>query len=277
MIKGANLSRSAPIGIFDSGIGGLTVARAINELLPGENLIYFGDTAHLPYGDKSSEAIRYYVSKISDFLYQNNCKALVIACNTASSVLERSSLPPFNKKLVINVVDPLVNWFTNHREIKSIGVIGTKRTIKSGIYLRRLRSKIPEIEVKNLSTPLLAPMIEEGFFNNNISKAIIASYLDKLPEIDALILACTHYPLIKNEISAYYHNKIPLIDAPFLVAEQLANQLDKLELKNNLSKPKHQFIVSDFTDSFEQTARLFFGESVHLKEKNIWKQTGYRL
>lgn len=265
------MARNAPIGVFDSRIGGLTVARAITDLLPNESIIYFGDTAHLPYGDKSSDAIRYYVAKISDFLYQNDCKVLVIACNTASSVLERSSLPPFNKKLIINVIDPIVDWVAQHKEIRTIGVIGTKRTIGSGIYMRRLRSRIANIEVKNLSTPLLAPMIDEGFFNNNISKAIIASYLDKLPDIDALILACTHYPLIRNEIAAYYKDKIQLIDAPELVALKLSEQLHLMDLNNDASGPEHRFIVSDFTESFEQTARIFFGESVHLTENNIWK------
>lgn len=259
-----------PIGIFDSGIGGLTVARAILDHLPNEEIIYFGDTAHLPYGDKSGDAIRYYVAKISDFLYGRGCKALVIACNTASSVLERASLPPFHKDLIINVVDPVVQWVSTQPQIKSIGVIGTKRTIGSGIYARRLKNKVKDIQVKNLSTPLLAPMIEEGFFNNNISKAIIAAYLDKITDIDALILGCTHYPLIRKEIGAYYQERIPLIDAPALVATGLKSKLDKLQLHNPSAEPKHRFYVSDYTQGFEEAARLFFGESVHLEEKNIW-------
>lgn len=264
-------SADGPIGIFDSGIGGLTVARAILDALPNEEIIYFGDTAHLPYGDKSGDAIRYYVAKISDFLYGRGCKALVIACNTASSVLERASLPPFNKNLVINVVDPVVQWVAAQETIKSIGVIGTKRTISSGIYARRLKTKLKDIQVKNLSTPLLAPMIEEGFFNNNISKAIVASYLDKITDIDALILGCTHYPLIKKEISAYYQDQIPLIDAPALVSTKLKENLDTLNLRRIGAPPHHKFFVSDYTTGFEEAARLFFGESVHLEEKNIWK------
>lgn len=260
-----------PIGIFDSGIGGLTVARSILDALPNEEIIYFGDTAHLPYGDKSGDAIRYYVAKISDFLYGQGCKALVIACNTASSVLERASLPPFHKDLVINVVDPVVNYVSSQESINTIGVIGTKRTIGSGIYARRLKSKVKDIQVKNLSTPLLAPMIEEGFFNNNISKAIVASYLDKITDIDALILGCTHYPLIKKEIGAYYKHEIPLIDAPELVATRLKSSLTDLNLLRQGQAPKHKFFVSDYTSGFEEAAKLFFGERVHLEERNIWK------
>ena len=270
MTFGAKPVKTGPIGIFDSGIGGLTVAREIVNALPNEEIIYFGDTAHLPYGDKSGDAIRYYIAKIADFLYGQGCKALVIACNSASSVLDRASLPPFQKELIINVVDPVVDWVALNPQINTLGVIGTKRTISSGIYARRLKSKVKELQVKNLSTPLLAPMIEEGFYNNNISKAIIASYLEKLVEIDALVLGCTHYPLIKKEIDGYYQSKIPLIDAPKLVTAQLTNQLDALNLRNDVLKPNHKFYVSDYTSGFEQAARLFFGDAVHLEEKNIW-------
>lgn len=268
---GQKPSGDGAIGIFDSGIGGLTVAREIIRLLPNENVIYFGDTAHMPYGDKSSDAIRYFVAKISDFLYLQGCKAIVVACNTASSVLERASLPPVSKDLIINVVDPVVEYISSKDNWKNIGVIGTKRTIGSGIYARRLKSKAPGINVKNLSTPLLAPMIEEGFFNNNISKAIIASYLDKITDIDALVLGCTHYPLIRNEIDAYYKGEIPLIEAPALVANRLRTQLEAADLLNKGDGGNHQFYVSDYTEGFQEAARMFFGKEIQLTERNIWK------
>lgn len=271
MSFGRKPAADGPIGIFDSGIGGLTVAREIVSRLPNENIIYFGDTAHMPYGDKSSDAIRYYVAKIADFLYTSGCKAIVIACNTASSVLERASMPPFDKKLIINVVDPVIDFVAAQNNIGQLGVIGTKRTIASGIYARRLKAKLNEVQVKNLSTPLLAPMIEEGFFNNNISKAIIASYLDKLNHVDALILGCTHYPLIKKEIDNYYHSSVMLVDAPQLVTDKLSSELKAMNLLNHGVQAHHQFFVSDFTTGFEQAARMFFGHAVHLEEKNIWK------
>lgn len=264
-------SREGAIGIFDSGIGGLTVAREIIQNLPNEHVIYFGDTAHMPYGDKSSDAIRYFVAKISDFLYLQGCKAIVVACNTASSVLERASLPPVPKELIINVVDPVVDYIAANDTWKNVGVIGTKRTISSGIYARRLKSRAAGINVKNLSTPLLAPMIEEGFFNNNISKAIIASYLDKITDIDALVLGCTHYPLIRNEIDAYYRGQIPLLEAPALVADRLKKQLSDADLLNHHEGGKHQFFVSDFTQGFQEAACMFFGRDIHLAERNIWK------
>ena len=194
--KGADLS-SQPIGIFDSGIGGLTVANAIQKVLPNESLIYFGDTAHLPYGDKSPDSIKYYAIRITQFLMQKNCKMIVIACNTASSIAYETVKDFVEGKIpVVDVISPVVDLVAHTKSIHKVGVIGTKGTIKSDIYAKKIKASSKK-EVASLATPLLAPMIEEGFFNNKISRSVIASYLSsrKLAKIDALILACTHYPL----------------------------------------------------------------------------------
>ncbi|MCC7233057.1 MAG: glutamate racemase, partial [Bacteroidia bacterium] len=211
-----------PVGIFDSGIGGLTVANAIREVLPHESLVYFGDTAHLPYGDKSPDSIKYYAIRISQFLLQQHCKMIVIACNTASALAYDTVRDFFPDTIpVINVIDPVVEVIAAGTTSGKVGVIGTKGTIKSGIYAKKISEKHKRIQVASLATPLLAPMIEDGFFNNKISRSIIASYLDnrKLKGIQSLILACTHYPLIRKEVEEYYQGKTKILDTAGIVAE----------------------------------------------------------
>ena len=263
-----------PIGIFDSGIGGLTVASAIHKLLPKESLVYFGDTAHLPYGDKSPDSIKYYSIRISQFLLKKQCKVIVIACNTASSFAYDTVVDFVDEAVpVINVIDPLVEKVTSLKNISKVGVIGTKGTVKSGIYPKKINEKRPAVEVSSLATPLLVPMIEEGFFNNKISKAVISSYLDrpKLKNADALILACTHYPLIRKEIEEIYKNEVPVFDSGEIVAHYLKNLLVRKKMLSDRSRPVHHFYVSDFTQSFEKTTELFFGKRIHLEQASIWK------
>lgn len=267
------MSSTLPIGIFDSGIGGLTVANAISKALPNEQLIYFGDTAHLPYGDKSPEAIKYYSLKIGKFLLDKKCKVIVIACNTASSHAYHDLVHFLGDKVpIINVIDPVVDFMINAGKFKRIGVIGTKSTIKSDLYSKKIEIADPAIKVSSLATPLLVPMIEEGFFNNNISKTVINSYLSspKLKNIDSLILACTHFPLIKPEINSFYSGKVDIINTAEIVAEYVKNRLQQLDLLNLNSPKKHQFYVSDYTTSFESSTRLFFGQKIHLIHKAIW-------
>ena len=262
-------NQNKPIGIFDSGIGGLTVARAVSELLPNENIVYFGDTAHLPYGDKSAKAIKGFCGNITDFLKKHDCKMIVIACNTASASGYKTVLKNAGKDIpVINVVDPIVDHILELKNVKSVGVIGTKRTIESGIYAKKI-TKNSSKKVKSLATPLLAPMIEEGFFNNKISQTIINSYLEKkaLEDIDALILACTHYPLIKKEIENYYKKGVTVLDSAKIVALKIEQVLRKNHLINTQkTKGSYRFFVSDYTESFEKTSKLFFGTNIRLKK-----------
>jgi glutamate racemase len=269
-----------PIGIFDSGIGGLTVARAITKLLPNEQIIYFGDTAHMPYGEKSAEAIKHYAIKIAEFLKFKNCKMIVIACNTASAAAYKAVVKSTGMKdLIVNVIDPAVSYVVKNHYRQRVGVIATKRTISSNVYAKRIEALDPVSDVVQLATPLLAPMIEEGFYNNKISQTIINSYLSKskLSKIDALILGCTHYPLIKDEIQNFYGKAVDIVDSSEIVAQYVKEVLEKNDLLNeNKSKlfslaKKSQFFVSDYTQSFEETSKIFFDEKVKLKQFNIWE------
>jgi glutamate racemase len=268
-----SITPSSPIGIFDSGIGGLTVAYAIKNLLPHESMVYFGDTAHLPYGDKSEAAIQAYSVKIADVLLQKGCKVIVIACNSASSAAYELLKEYVRTVHIINVIEPMVSLVTEQCAGKPIGLIGTKRTVQSGVYTKKIAAANKGITLHSLATPLLVPMIEEGFFNNQISHEIIAQYLTDptLDAIEALILACTHYPLIKNEINEYYKNRVPVLDSSEVVALALQEYLNKAGLLNpNHDKPHHQFMVSDYTTSFEASTRLFFHERVALQKHALW-------
>lgn len=260
------------IGVFDSGIGGLTVANAINKVLPNEHLIYFGDTAHLPYGDKSADAIRYYALRISKFLLEQDCKMIIIACNSASAAASDMLLEFFDGKILFaNVIDPLVAY-TIDKGYQNVGVIATKATIGSNVYHKKLKNKNQRIKVNQLATPLLAPMIEEGFVNNNISQEIIKNYLaeDIMQNLDTLLLACTHYPLIRAEIESYYNGEVDVLDSCDVLANQVIEMLTQENLlSRELTKP-HKYYVSDFTQSFEDTAKLFNGSEIELEVKNIW-------
>jgi glutamate racemase len=268
-----NAKPEDPIGIFDSGIGGLTVAHAIRELMPHENIVYFGDTAHLPYGDKSEAAIQAYSIKIANVLLQKGCKVIVIACHSASSAAYELLKEYVHEEAhVINVIDPMVEYVLKNFKKSTIGLIGTKRTVQSDLYSKKINEKNRDVTIHTLATPLLAPMIEEGFFNNKISREIIAQYLSDphLGNIDALILACTHYPLIKKEINEYYQGKTLVLDSSLVAAQSLHDYLSSSGLMNFSTHPTSHFYVSDFTESFEASTKLFFGKNVHLESHRLW-------
>ena len=262
------------IGIFDSGIGGLTVANAISKSLPNEKLVYFGDTAHLPYGEKSADAIRYYSLAIGKFLLEKNCKAIVIACNSASSAAYHTLRQFFEDKAIfINVVDPLVDYVARDHDFRKVGIIATKATVESGMYQRKIKESRPEWEVASMATPLLVPMIEEGYLTDDISDVIIRNYLenDELKGIDALLLACTHYPLIRRHIQEILGSDVQVFDSIDAVTSELKSVLeDKGLLRTDKSDPEHHFYVSDLTPSFEQTTRIFYPEKIHLEHCPIW-------
>ena len=264
---------SRPIGVFDSGIGGLTVAHAISVLLPDEQLIYFGDTAHMPYGDKSPELIQKYSIRITDFLLkEKNCKAIVIACNTASAAAYEELRDKFKGVIpVINVIDPMIEAVIADDTIENVGIIATKTTIGSGVYQEKFSRRKPNLIYSAKATPLLASMIEEGFYDNNISKAVLEKYLSdpKLNGIDALVLACTHYPLIKKEIEAFYKGSIKVFDSAQVVAEKLKIIMDKENLTTSMRAGENVFYVSDYTESFEKTTRIFFKQKIKLDLRNI--------
>jgi glutamate racemase len=264
--------RNKPIGLFDSGVGGLTVASAIKQILPGESLIYYGDTAHLPYGDKSAESIIGYSRKITRFLLDNDAKVVLVACNSASASSINALRDEFGEQVIlIDVIEPVVNYISS-KNFKKVGVIGTKRTVESGSYDKKLRELKPGLEIASLATPLFVPMIEEGFIFDDISNAIIRTYLSdkKLEGIDSLILGCTHYPIIRNQINKQFNFEVEVIDSARVVAMELRKVLESNDLISKDRKSSDRFYVSDYTPYFEKIARMFFESDINLQKLNIW-------
>jgi glutamate racemase len=264
--------KGKPIGIFDSGVGGLTVAHAVKQLLPYETIVYFGDTAHLPYGDKSAESIESYSRKITEFLLSHDAKVVLVACNSASASAFTTLRKEFGERaILIDVIDPVVDYM-NTRNFRKIGVIGTKRTITSGMYEMKLKKGSPSMDVVSMATPLLVPMIEEGFIFDDISNAIIRAYLSdkKLDGIEALILGCTHYPIIKNQISKIFNFNVEIVDSARIVSMLLKETLEKNDLLNTPGKVKDKFFISDYTPYFEKIARMFFEGEINLIKADIW-------
>ena len=264
-----------PIGIFDSGIGGLTVAQAVAEALPHESLVYFGDTAHLPYGDKSTAAIQAYSVKICDVLLRQRCKLIVIACNSASAAaaeLVREYVG--SKARVLNVIDPLVTHVAAHYAGRPVGLIATRQTVSSNVYRKKLDALDRGIQLHALATPLLAPMIEDGFHDSSVSEEVIRSYLSQpeLAGIEALLLGCTHYPLIRAQIETFYGGRVAVLDGGQVLAAQVRAALEELNLLAPADfPPRHHFYVSDFTRSFEESTRLFFKRPVQLEHYRLWE------
>lgn len=264
---------SHPIGIFDSGIGGLTVARAIVSHLPNENIIYFGDTAHLPYGDKSATTIQAYSIKIAHMLLQQQCKLIMIACSSASTAAyELIKEYVASKAIVMNVIDPLVQHVREKHADKKIGLIGTRQTVNSNIYKKKIDKLDRGIQLTSRATNLLASAIEE-FGNNQVIDSLLEEYLShaSLKNLDALVLACTHYPVIKEKIAHYFQNKIEIIDPSDIVANAVKNRLASEHLLNSQGPGTKQFYVSDFTDSFAAGTKLFFNDDITLVHYPLWE------
>jgi glutamate racemase len=267
------LKSEQAIGVFDSGIGGLTVAKAIHEQLPQESIIYFGDTAHSPWGNQSSAAIQHYATRISETLLEQNCKAIVIACNSASAAaFEAVKHVVRDHALLFNVIDPVIAHLTSKHQNQTIGLIGTKQTIKSEAYQNRLSQQTRSVGLRSLATPLLAPLIEEGFCEGRPTQDIINHYLSNpcFKDISALILGCTHYPLIKNQIADYFQNKVEVIDSAQLIASVLQQELGVRNLSNNSVTPKMTFYVSHDSEFFNHTAQKFFPGDIKLETYPLW-------
>ena len=268
------LKSANPIGIFDSGIGGLTVARAVKALMPEEQIIYFGDSAHLPYGDKSTAAIQAYSIKIADVLLAHDCKMILIACNSASAAAyELVKEYVGTKAKVMNVIDPVINYLRESSGNKRIGLIGTQQTVNSNVYKSKVDLLNVNIDLKSLATPLLVPMIEEGFFKEDIRQHIIDEYLNHelLQDIEALILGCTHYPLIKKQVDTHYSGAVNILDSSEIVAAALKAHLEYYNLQNPKRILEDKFMVSDYTSSFKSMTALFFKKKVHLEKYPLWE------
>lgn len=262
-----------PIGIFDSGIGGLTVADAIVKHMPKEDIIYFGDTAHLPYGDKSATTIQAYSIKIAHMLLQQQCKLILIACNSASTAAyELIKEYVASKAIVMNVVDPTINLLRDRYAQKKVGLIGTRQTVNSNVYKKKVDNLNCGIQLISHPTNLLASAIEE-FGNNGVIDSLIEEYLshENLQSIDALVLACTHYPVVKNKIANFFKQKIDIIDPSVAVAKAVAARLKEGNLSNQVGQGTKYFYISDNTESFAAGAKIFFDEEIKLQHYPLWE------
>ena len=254
-----------PIGIFDSGVGGLTVYKEIRGSLPAENLIYFGDTARVPYGGKSYEVINRYSEQIAAFLVEKNIKLLVVACNTACA-LALSNLKKQLSVPVIGVIDPGVRAAIGAASRNNkIGVIGTKATIGSKAYQNKILRLRNDYNVYATACPLFVPIVEENLTSTTIAKEAVSMYLEyfKDKEIDSLILACTHYPLLKPLISDFFNNDVVLIDSAQETAREVSQLLKALRiLHQSAQMGDNQFYVSDSPQSFAAIAESFLPFSI---------------
>ena len=251
------MSDSRPIGVFDSGIGGLTVVKALRDLLPNENIFYLGDTARVPYGPKSPETVQRYAVELAGMLMQKNAKALVVACNTVSSV----ALPLLVKKFsvpVIGVIEPGARAALQATRNRHIGVIGTRATIRSGAYENALRALNVHVRVSSVACPLLVPLIEEGLLDDKLTDLTIERYLNPMVAdgIDTLVLGCTHYPLLTRAIARSLGDKIEIVDSAMNCARAVKDLLDRQSLgTTSTSAGKLDVALTDAADHFLGIAR----------------------
>lgn len=259
------MDNNKPIGIFDSGLGGLTVVKSVTELLPGENIIYFGDTAHVPYGSRSKEQITEYVMNDVRFLSGFDIKAVVIACNTADSVArdkieEKYPLPVFG------AVEPAAREAALVTKNKRIGVMATNATVQSGAYEKAIKRFCPDAEIISEACPLFVPLIEDGRFSkgDTVIESVTDEYLEimKREKIDTLILGCTHYPLLTDIIS----DRLPgvsIVSSSLAAAKRLSEMLEKNNMKNESGKAgEMRIFVSDKAQDFEKHAEIFMGKKI---------------
>lgn len=261
------INLDAPIGVFDSGVGGLTVAKEIMTQIPHERLVYFGDTARLPYGSKSKDTIIRYSRQIVRFLHTQEVKAIVVACNTASS-LALDTLEKEEDIPVIGVIRSGVKTAIETTRNKKIGIIGTDATIGSHIYARYIKETNPEIEVMEKACPLFVPLVEEGLLKDPVTDEIAMRYLEELIDsgIDTLILGCTHYPLIRKTIGRVMGEGVNLVNPAYETARALYELLNEKELKSTtppgLGTDRYRFFVSDGADKFIQIANSILGYGI---------------
>lgn len=256
---------SAPIGVFDSGLGGLTAVKQLREIMPRENIVYFGDTGRVPYGNRSVETIRKYARQDASFLLSKDVKLVIAACGTVSSTADGlgDTLPvPY-----LNVIRPTASAAVNATRNGKIGVIGTAATIASGSYKREIQKLDRSIKVYEQHCPLFVPLVEEGFFSKDdpITKLTVERYLCTLREqgVDTVILGCTHYPLLKAAIGEYVGMDVRLIDSGKETALEAARLLKRLELTNrDTTQGKCSFFVSDRTEGFSRLASIFLKANI---------------
>ncbi len=259
------------IGVFDSGLGGLTILKYFLKNLPNYNYIYLGDNARLPYGEKSPETIYEYTREAVEFLFQKGCNLIIIACNTASAQalrrLQQEYLPAkYPHRRILGVIRPLAENIANHKNLKAVGVIGTKATINSNAYKSELEKLNPQLRVEQQQTPLLVPLIEEGWAAKPETKMILKKYLRplKAKQISALILGCTHYSFLYPDIKRILGSRLDVPQPGEIVSASLANYLTKHpELKlTPVSKARCEYYTTDNPDAFKNLGEKFLGQKI---------------
>ncbi len=261
--RASQVAAERPVGVFDSGIGGLTVLKQLVEALPSELFIYLGDTARLPYGTKSNEVIARYSRENTEFLLAKGIKLLVVACNTSSAVAldqiaSQTAVP------VVGVIEPGARAAAKASRSGKIGVIGTEATIASGAYTRALQKYRPGAEIYTRACPLLVPLVEEGFLDNEIAEKTVAYYLESLKAsgIDTLLLGCTHYPLMRALFQRVLGAGVKLVDSATATAAAVRERLFALELARHGARGSRSFFVTETPDRFVRVGRRFFGPEV---------------
>jgi len=255
------------IGIFDSGVGGMTVARAIEKLLPENRLIYFGDMARTPYGSKSPETIIRYARQNTQFLLGQGAKIIIIACNTAASVASEILKKEFPVP-VFEVVSPATGKAVASSRTGRVGVIGTRATVASGVYEEQIKKAAPDFQVFSCACPLLVPLVEEGWLDGRETKMIVRRYLQPLKQkqIDTFVLGCTHYPLLKDLIQPRIGKRVRIIDSSEEVAFVLKKFLEENEnIASEMARDgENRYYVSDITPAASSIARRIFGRKIDL-------------
>lgn len=250
--------KTAPIGVFDSGVGGLTVVREMIRQLPNENIVYFGDTARVPYGSKSQKTIIRFSEQIIRFLKKKQVKAIVIACNTASALALDAVRDEFDVP-ILGVVIPGARAAVEATQNRKVGVVGTDATVQSGMYTKVIHGMNPDITVIEKACPLFVPLVEEGFKEHQVTEEIIDYYLDsmKKTDIDAMILGCTHYPLLRSKIRSYMGEEIQIVNPAYETAMDLKRLLEEQDMVNDGIKApysSYEFFVSDAAEKFRSFA-----------------------
>ena len=252
------------IGVFDSGLGGLTVLKALEKQLPHESFIYFGDTAHVPYGSKSVETVQNYSNQITQFLLGHDVKLIVIACNTASSVAGQLLRENFDVP-IFGVVTPSVEKAIFHYNGGEIGIIGTQSTISSNSYVEKFKTLVPHIKTLQLACPLFVPLIEENWGNTDTAKEVASIYLKSFSQrpLDVLVLGCTHYPIMRKIIQSVVGDNVQLVSSGPAVAETIEKFLVENNLQNDGKNPPTEvFFVTDFPQKFDKLGSQFLGRTL---------------
>jgi len=266
------MDRTNPIGFFDSGIGGLTVVKAVSQLLPNENIVYFGDTARVPYGSKSNDTVVEYSIQAANFLLRKNIKLMVVACNTASSVALKE-LKRFLTIPVIGMIEPGSKLALRESGNGKIGVIGTNATINNKAYSQELKKLNPKLKVFEKACPLFVPIAEEGWIDHKATELIAREYLTELKskKIDSLVLGCTHYPILADVIQKVMGKSVKLVDSGTPAAHLVEEYLNGRGLRNISNQiGKREFYVSDIPSRFKEIAERFLGRKItHLHKVEL--------